>query len=50
VSYNKANALIATCEELGILRQISKGRRNRRFIYQEYVTILSEGTELQNGE
>jgi len=49
-SYNKANALIATCEQLGILRQISKGRRNRRFIYQEYVTILSEGTELQKGE
>jgi Fic family protein len=50
VSYNKANALIATCEELGILRQISKGRRNRRFMYQEYVTILSEGTELVAAE
>lgn len=46
VSYNKANALIAACEELGILRQISKGRRNRRFMYDEYVNILSEGTEL----
>lgn len=46
VSYNKANALIAACEELGILRQISKGRRNRRFVYEEYVNILSEGTEL----
>lgn len=46
VSYNKANALIAACEELGILRQISKGRRNRRFMYEEYVNILSEGTEL----
>jgi hypothetical protein len=37
-------------EELGILRQISKGRRNRRFMYQEYVTILSEGTELVAAE
>jgi Fic family protein len=46
VSYNKANSMIAACEKLDILRQISKGRRNRRFIYQSYVDILSEGTEL----
>ncbi|MFZ4855292.1 MAG: Fic family protein [Desulfuromonadaceae bacterium] len=50
VSYNKANALISACEKLGILRQISNGRRNRRFMYQQYVTILSEGTELVAGE
>ena len=50
VSYNKANALIAACEELGILLQTSSGRRNRRFMYQQYVTILSEGTELVAGE
>jgi Fic family protein len=46
VSYNKANSMIAACEKLGILRQTSKGRRNRRFMYQAYVDILSEGTEL----
>ncbi len=46
VSYTKANSLIAVYEELGILRQISSGRRNRRFIYDAYVGILSEGTEL----
>ncbi len=46
VSYTKANSLISTCEDLGILRQISSGRRNRRFIYDAYVGILSEGTEL----
>jgi predicted transcriptional regulator of viral defense system len=50
VSYTKANELIATCERLGLLRQISKGRRNRKFMYQEYITIVSEGTELQKGE
>lgn len=46
VGYTKANSLIATCEKLGILKQISKGKRNRRFIYQSYVDILAEGTEL----
>jgi Fic family protein len=46
VSYSKANNLIAVCEELGILRQISKGRRNRRFGYKSYIDILSEGTEM----
>lgn len=46
VSYTKANSLIAASEDLGILRQISTGRRNRKFIYDSYVEILSEGTEL----
>jgi len=48
VGYTKANSLIATCERLGILKQISKGKRNRRFIYQSYVDILAEGTELSS--
>lgn len=50
VSYTKANEMIATCERLGLLLKISKGRRNRKFMYQEYVKIVSEGTELQKGE
>ncbi|MDA8430860.1 MAG: Fic family protein [Geobacteraceae bacterium] len=50
VSYTKANEMIATCERMGLLLQISKGRRNRKFMYQEYVKIVSEGTELQKGE
>ena len=46
VSYTKANSLISVCEELKILRQISHGKRNRKFIYDSYVAILSEGTEM----
>ena len=46
VSYTKANSLISVCENLGILRQLNKGKRNRKFIYSGYVGILSEGTEL----
>jgi hypothetical protein len=39
--------MIATCERMGLLWQISKGRRNRKFIYQEYVKIVSEWTDLR---
>ncbi|MEA3465538.1 MAG: Fic family protein [Thermodesulfobacteriota bacterium] len=46
VSYTKANALIRTCERVGILHQISTGKRNRKFMYRSYVDILAEGTEL----
>ncbi|HXV20179.1 MAG TPA: hypothetical protein VD811_04190 [Desulfuromonadales bacterium] len=50
VSYTKANSLIAVCENLGSLRQISSGERNRKFIYNDYVGILSEGPEIGPGE
>lgn len=49
VSYIKANSLISVCENLGILRQISSGKRNRKFIYNNYVEILGEGTEIGPG-
>ncbi|UCH49017.1 MAG: Fic family protein [Betaproteobacteria bacterium] len=45
ISYSKANNLAADMERLGILKQITQGRRNRKFKYDEYVQILSEGTE-----
>jgi Fic family protein len=46
VSYKKANELFRTCEDLGLIRQITVGKRNRRFVYDEYVRILNEGAEL----
>jgi Fic family protein len=45
ISYSKANNLAADMEQLGILKQITPGRRNRKFKYDQYVQILSEGTE-----
>jgi len=40
---------IATCvgrlEEQGILRELTGNRRNRLFVYDQYVKTLSEGTE-----
>jgi Fic family protein len=46
ISYNNANAVIARAGELGILEKTSSVRRNRKFMYREYVAILAEGTEL----
>lgn len=45
ISYSKANNLISGMEQLGIMKQITPGKRSRKFIYQQYVNILSEGTE-----
>jgi len=49
ISYNNANALIARARALGILEQTSSVRRNRKFLYREYIAILAEGTELNAG-
>lgn len=49
VSYNKANGLVGQFEKLGILKQLGPAQRNRKFIYGEYIDILSEGTELAHG-
>lgn len=46
VSYKKANELFKTCEEMGLIRQVTEGKRNRKFVYSEYLRILNEGTEL----
>jgi Fic family protein len=47
-SRNTATKVINTAEALGILKQISKGKRNRKYAYQAYVNILSEGTEINS--
>ncbi len=44
ISYSKANNLLSEMETQGIMKQITEGRRNRKFIYREYIDILSEGT------
>ena len=46
VSFSTANKIIALAEQLGVVQQISRGKRNRKYIYKHYVDILAEGTEL----
>lgn len=41
-----ANKIIALAESLGIVQQISQGKRNRKYIYKRYDDILAEGTEI----
>ncbi len=45
-SRGTATKIVNMAEQLGIIGQISAGRRNRKYAYSEYVAILSEGTEL----
>lgn len=45
-SRGTATKLVSLAEQLGVVQQISAGRRNRKYSYKDYVAILSEGTEL----
>ncbi len=45
VSFPTASAAIQRLQELGIVRELSGQLRGRTFAYDEYLTLLSEGTE-----
>jgi Fic family protein len=42
-TYPAANDLVARLEELGILREITGWARNRRFTYDRYVRLFTDG-------
>lgn len=44
ISYQAASTLISQIEAIGILKEITGQKRNKRYIYAEYMNILSEGT------
>ncbi|MHC1720849.1 MAG: Fic family protein [Clostridiaceae bacterium] len=46
VAYPTANSLVAEFCELGILEQVGENIRNRKYIYNRYVTLLNAGTEI----
>ncbi len=46
ISYQAASTLISQIEGIGILKEITGQKRNKRYIYAEYMNILSEGTKL----
>ena len=45
LSFPTVSAAMARLAEIGIVREVTEGRRNRLFTYARYVNILSEGTE-----
>jgi len=46
ISYQTSSTLISQLENSGILREITGRKRDRRYIYDEYMNILVEGTKV----
>lgn len=46
ISYQAASTLVSQLEEIGILREITGRKRDKRYIYSDYLHILEEGTKL----
>lgn len=45
LSFPTAAKALETMVDLGIAREITGGQRNRLFVYDAYLAILSEGAE-----
>ncbi|MDO9528913.1 MAG: hypothetical protein Q7J27_07125 [Syntrophales bacterium] len=41
-----ASTLVSQFEKTGILEEITGRKRDKRYMYAEYVNILSEGTQI----
>lgn len=46
ISYQAASTLISQLEKVGILKEITGRKRDKRYIYADYLQILEEGTKL----
>ena len=42
--YPSALGITNQFEELGIIKEVTGKKRDKRFVYAEYLTILSQGT------
>ena len=49
LGYSAANALVARLAAIGVLEEATGYKRNRAFVYRDYVRIFAEGTEAANG-
>jgi len=45
ISKPTANAALGVLEKLGVVRELTGGKTNRVYAYDEHLRILSEGTE-----
>lgn len=46
ISYQAASTLVSQLEGVGILREITGRKRDKRYVYSDYLNILEEGTKL----
>jgi Fic family protein len=46
ISYQAASSLINQLEGIGILEEITGRKRNKQYIYKEYMNLIAEGTRL----
>jgi len=45
ISFQAASTLVVQFEKAGILKEITGRKRDKRYIYSDYLNILSEGTK-----
>ncbi|MEF9437314.1 MAG: Fic family protein, partial [Candidatus Mariimomonas ferrooxydans] len=45
ISFQAASTLVLQLERVGILKEITGRKRDKRYVYTEYLNILSEGTK-----
>jgi len=46
ISFQTASTLVSQFETAGILEEITGRKRDKKYVYAEYLTILSEGTQV----
>jgi len=46
ISYQAASTIVAQLEKAGILRETTGKKRDKRFMYNDYLNILTEGTKI----
>ena len=44
LAYSVASSGVRLLEEIGMVREITRKRRNRLYVYDEYMSVLNEGT------
>jgi Fic family protein len=45
ISYQAASTLVSQLENAGILKETTGRKRDKRFVYSDYLNILAEGTK-----
>jgi Fic family protein len=46
ISYQAASTIVSQLEKAGILRETTGKKRDKRFVYKDYLDILTEGTKI----